>query len=63
MITFIWRTMGEPGKTGDGPWYADSENWARSHALMDGTGKVYDHGSNCPRADVVYYLFRELAKK
>ena len=29
---------------------------------MDGTGKVYDHGANCPRADVVYYLFRELAK-
>ena len=24
---------------------------------------MYDHGAACPRADVVYYLFRELAKK
>ena len=62
MLTFIWRTLGEPGKTGAQPWYADSERWAESAGLTVGTGKGYDHSSACPRADVVYYLYRALGK-
>jgi hypothetical protein len=60
MITFLWRTMGEPGKTGQGAWYEDPENWARAQKLLDGTAKAYKTGGECPRADVVYYLWEVL---
>ncbi len=60
MITFLWRTMGEPGKTGQGAWYEDPENWARAQKLLDGTAKAYKTVDECPRADVVYYLWEVL---
>ncbi len=60
MVTFLWRTMGEPGKTGQGAWYEDPENWARKKKLLDGTEQEYKTGDECPRADVVYYLWEVL---
>ena len=58
MITFLWRTMGEPGKTDATIWYEDAENWARQEGLLDGTGKEYQSYDLCPRCDVVLYLYR-----
>ncbi len=61
MITFLYRAMGEPGKTGTGEWYTDAENWARQNGLLDGTAAAYETNGDCPRSDVVYYLWKQLA--
>ncbi len=62
MITFLYRAMGEPGKTGAGEWYADAENWARQNGLLEGTAAAYETNGDCPRSDVVYYLWKQLAE-
>ena len=59
MLTFLWRTLGESGKTepAEGkPWYADAEAWADETGLTAGTAEAYSTAANCPRSDVVYYL-------
>ena len=61
LITLIWRTLGEPGEKIDGAWYATAEHWARGAGLLDGTGETYKSEADCPRCDVVYYLYKELA--
>ena len=61
MITFLWRTMGKPNDVG-GAWYESAENWAKSENLLSGTAQAYSTGAVCPRGDVVFYLWRELAK-
>ena len=61
VVTFLWRTLGEPGKTGAGAWYADAENWANANGLLTGTAQSYTGGADCPRCDVVLYLWRALA--
>lgn len=59
ILTFIWRALGEPGKTGEGEWYADAEKWANGAAILDGTYTgEYDVTAGCPRANVVTYLYR-----
>ena len=61
ILTFIWRAMGEPDKTGNGEWYTDACEWAENGGLLDGT---YTGGfrtdADCPRANVVTYLYRYL---
>ncbi len=61
MMTFLYRTMGEPGKSGSGEWYSDAERWAKGNGLLDGTAVAYTTAGDCPRADVVYYLWKQLA--
>ena len=58
IVTFLWRTTGRPGETGAGQWYTDAVNWARTSGLLDGTAAVFDPINNCPRSDVVTYLYR-----
>ncbi len=60
MVTFLWRTMGRPEQTGSGTWYDDAVNWANGRQLLDGTAEAYSHEANCPRCDVVTYLWRVL---
>ena len=63
IITFIWRAMGEPDKTGEGEWWDDSVNWAKSSGLLDGTYTGdFDVKKGCPRANVVTYLFRHIER-
>lgn len=62
MMAFLYRTMGEPGKTGAGSWYADAESWARQSGLLDCTAAAYSTNGDCPRSDVVYYLWKALAQ-
>ena len=60
MLTFLWRTQGEPGKTGDyegKQWYSDAEAWAGGTGVADGTAEAYSTAADCPRSDVVYYLY------
>ena len=61
MVTFLYRTVGEPDKTGSGAWYADAEKWARKNELFAETVAAYSTDANCPRGDVVYYLWNALA--
>ena len=61
MITFLWRTQGKPGATGQGEWYADAEVWAHSNSLLTGTASAYATYADCPRGDVVYYMWNALA--
>lgn len=62
IITFLWRTMGKPGNTGSQLWYEDAVNWALGQGLLTGIGKEFITRDNCPRADVVTFLYRVLAK-
>ncbi len=59
MLTFLWRAMGEPGKTEayEGKqWYSDAEYWAGEIGLTEGLPTAYSREEPCPRSDVVYYL-------
>lgn len=61
MVTFLYRSIGEPGKTGSGAWYADAEKWASKNGLTTGTDTAYGTDRACPRGDVIYYLWTALA--
>ena len=63
MLTFLWRTLGEPGATGyyqGKPWYEDVERWGRESGCIYGTAQPYSTNAQCPRSDVVYYLYQAL---
>ncbi len=60
MITFLYRTVGEPGRTGEGAWYEDAENWAKYYRILSGTSVEYETNGDCPRSDVVFYLWKVL---
>ncbi len=61
MITFLYRTMGEPSKTGAGHWYSDAETWANQAGLLKDTAVAYTTNGDCPRSDVILYLWKALA--
>ena len=62
IVTFLYRAAGEPNKTGTGAWYDDAANWANSIGLLSGTAKAFTPEADCPRKDIVLYLYRQLAK-
>ncbi len=58
ILTFLYRLAGEPDKTGEGAWYADAVRWAGTNGLTGASG--YAPGDDCPRCDMVYFLWRQL---
>ena len=61
MITFLWRTKGSVGEVRQGDqWYSAAERWAQSKGLLTGTAQAYTTNGECPRCDVVYYLWKEV---
>ena len=63
MATFIWRTLGRPGYTGQSdPYYADALSWIDSAGLLAGTGERITPGAACPRALVVTLLYQSVGK-
>ena len=58
ILTFIYRAVGEPRKSGEGAWWQDALDWADRSSLLSGsyTG-TYDVNADCLRANVVYYLY------
>ena len=62
IVTFLWRCLGQPGRTGQGTWYDDAVNWANGAGLLSGTAQAFSPGADCPRADVVTYLYRALTR-
>lgn len=61
MITFLWRVKGEPGKVAGEEWYEGAERWAQGKGISNGTAQKYSTNANCPRQDVVYYLYLEMS--
>lgn len=57
VITFLYRAMGEPNKTGEGQYYDDALLWAQETGLMDGID--FTVGALSPRSDIVTYLYRD----
>lgn len=58
ILTFLCRAAGQSATGSD--WSAAAVEWAASNGLTDGlTFAAQDH---CPRADVVYCLWRQLAE-
>ncbi len=52
-LTFLWRALGEPLKTGRDGWYADALAWAAETGLPGST-------EACSRADAVIWLYQAL---
>lgn len=69
VVTFLWRANGQPAAPGysalastySGQYYTSAVAWADSSSLLSGTGKTFVPGAQSPRADIVTYLYRELA--
>lgn len=61
MITFLWRAKGRPGGDTGGKWYEGAERWANQKGILSGTAQKYSTDANCPRQDVVYYLYLEMS--
>ena len=60
ILTFIYRAMGEPKKTANpATWYTDAYNWAQKIGLLNGTyAGTFDINAECPRKNVVQYLYK-----
>ncbi len=62
ILTFIWRAVGRPVDTGaekTNEWYRDALTWAMGSGMLDDTYTgTFDVNGDCPRANVVEYLYR-----
>ncbi|MCI9375678.1 MAG: S-layer homology domain-containing protein, partial [Oscillibacter sp.] len=67
VVTFLWRANGKPAASGSsslasanpGKYYTNAVAWADTNGLLNGTAFV--PGSQSPRADIVTYLYRDIA--
>lgn len=63
ILTFLWRTVTGNASSSYGSWYEEPMDWANKKGLLQGTALGQDGGkamANCPRCDVVTYLWRAL---
>lgn len=62
ILTFLFRAMGEPFQLGSGEheWYETAAQWAELEHLLDSTSAESSLTGNCPRGDVVTFLYRAL---
>ncbi len=58
IITFLYRTMG----IGENGWYQVAEAWAQGAGLLKGLDVTIAPGVECPRCDVVLFLYRQLGE-
>ena len=69
VITFLWRANGEPSSVGTSSlagqfardYYTDAVAWADTTGLLKDTGSAFNPKSMSPRANIVTYLYRDLA--
>ena len=62
VVTFLWRANGKPAAEHTGSLYYDEAvAWANANQLLDGTAVPFAPNNNSPRADIVTYLYRDLA--
>ena len=57
IVTFLYRALG----VGENGWYTEARDWAESEGVLDPSGPEVAPDVDCPRAEVVLYLYRELA--
>ena len=63
VVTFLWRANGKPAAETTGTNYYDEPvAWANSKQLLDGTAVPFSPTNLSPRADIVTYLYRDLAE-
>ena len=60
ILTFLWRCMGKPMDNGSSLWYQDALSWASSSALLADTSAFANVDGDCPRSDVVTFLYRSV---
>ncbi len=69
--TFLYRHAGSPDVSGEsafvdvaaGEYYADAVKWAFDNGITDGTGgSKYGPEDDCTRAQIVTFLYRDLAE-
>ncbi len=56
LLTFLCRANG--GYAGGADWSRLAVNWASGRGLMTGIPGTFIAESDCPRCDVVYYLWK-----
>ena len=54
IMTMLFRAM----KVGTNGWYEEARDWAKSEGLLDGTSFVISPDEPCPRAGIVYFLYK-----
>lgn len=70
VVTFLWRAEGQPKASGSsalantysGQYYTDAVAWADNSGLLSGVGGAFVPGQRSPRANIVTYLYRNLAQ-
>ncbi|MDE7242915.1 MAG: S-layer homology domain-containing protein [Oscillospiraceae bacterium] len=70
VVTFLWRANGKPAASGSSSlaqslpnsYYTDAVAWADSNGLLENMGSAFNPGSQSPRANIVTYLYRNLAE-
>jgi len=65
VVTFLWRADGKPSMGTSGLstlYYAEAAVWADSKGLLEGVGGEFVPEQNSPRANIVTYLYRDLAQ-
>lgn len=69
VVTFLWRANDKPAASGSsslasanpGKYYTDAVAWADAAGLLNGVGAAFNPSNRSPRADIVTYLYRDLA--
>ena len=69
VVTFLWRADGKPSASGSsaiasanpGKYFTDAVAWADSAGLLSGAGGTFSPSAQSPRANIVTYLYRDLA--
>lgn len=60
VLTFLWRSVGEPEPAGQGAyagaWYADALAWSNENGILKSAS--FTPTNPCPRSDIVSFLYR-----
>ena len=59
MLTFLWRSVTGNLKSSYGEWYSEPMDWTAENGLDAGLSIA--PGDDCPRCDVVYFLWKLMA--
>ena len=70
VVTFLWRSNGEPAAAGTSSlanqfpnnYYTAAVAWADTTGLLEGTGSAFNPNSMSPRSNIVTYLYRNMTK-
>ncbi|MGN1026230.1 MAG: S-layer homology domain-containing protein [Faecousia sp.] len=62
VVTFLWRANEKPAAEHTGTeYYAEAVAWAEANGLLAGTATPFAPNNLSPRADIVTYLYRDMA--